>query len=156
MVLSIFLRRVRRSCPFISIGGTVRFSLNLSCALLTSARRDLQGQVGTVAAATLATFFLVRALCRPDPVTLARSRSFFPPQPPVDFAAETGATTNGRQLPSSARLDSPSASPSCCSSFLQQRRTRREDLCPSPSQSLAVGGLMFLPDVRPSTDPENV
>jgi Na+/proline symporter len=154
MVLSIFLRRVPPVVPFISIGAGLCVSLSIFLApLLTSARPwTFQGQVGTVAAATLATFFLVRALCRPDPVTLAREQEFFSRRNrPVDFAAETGADNDGRQLRIVGAFGLAVGLAILLLLFPSSSAGHAGKICAVAFSTLAVGGLMFLAG-RPAFD----
>lgn len=101
MVLSLFLRRVPPVVPFVSIGAGLGVSFSIYLAPLVSAASPwtFQSQVGTVAAVSMAAFFIVRARCRPDPATVAREQEFFSRRDrPVDFAAEIGVGNDGRQL----------------------------------------------------------
>ncbi|HEY1793978.1 MAG TPA: hypothetical protein VGG34_13765 [Opitutaceae bacterium] len=101
LVLGLFVRRVPTAAPFVSIA--VGFCVSLAIYIVPRCTGAVpwvfQGQLGTVVAVSAATFFIVRALVRPDGEALAREREFFDRRDrPVDFAAEIGKGSDGRQL----------------------------------------------------------
>jgi Na+/proline symporter len=101
LVLGLFVRRVPSAAPFVSIAVGFCVSLAIYLAPLVSAARPwvFQNQVAVVVSVTAATFFLVRALVKPDEAALGREREFFGRRDrPVDFAAEVGEGNDGSQL----------------------------------------------------------
>jgi solute:Na+ symporter, SSS family len=147
MVLSIFLRRVPPVVPFTSIGTGLGVSLSIFLApLLTNARPwTFQAQVGTVAAATLATFFVVRAWCRPDPATLAREQEFFSRRNrPVDFSAETGIGNDGPQLRIVGAFGLAVGLAILLLLFPASSAGHSGKICAIAFSTLAVGGVMFV------------
>jgi len=101
LVLGLFVRRVPSAAPFVSIaaGFCVSLAIYLSPFVLGTQPWVFQYQVGAVAAVSLASFFLVRALVAPSGEALARESEFFSRRDrPVDFSTEIGEANDGRQL----------------------------------------------------------
>jgi Na+/proline symporter len=147
MVLSLFLRRVPPIVAFVSIGTGLGVSLSIFLApLLTSAHPwTFHAQVGTVAAATVVTFFLLRAWFRPDPATLAREEEFFSRRNrPVDFAAETGVGNDGRQLRIVGAFGLAVGLAILLLLFPASSAGHTGKICAVALSTLAIGGLMFL------------
>jgi len=104
MVLGLFVRRVPLAAVFSSIAAG--FAVSLLIFLASQFPQQLgitpwtfQSQVGVTIAATLAVFFLVRALRKPEEATLAMEQEFFSRRDrPVDFEAEIGEANDNRQL----------------------------------------------------------
>jgi len=147
MVLSLFLRRVRPVVVFAAIGTGLGVSLSIFLApfLLHAHPWAFQSQVGLVAAVTVGTFFLVRALRPPDAATLAREQEFFSRRNrPVDFAAEVGAGNDGRQL----RIVGAFGTVLGLAIFLlllpASSTGHAGKICAVAVSTLAIGGLMFL------------
>jgi Na+/proline symporter len=101
LVLGLFVRRVPSAAVYLSIalGFCVSFGIFLAPLVAPVSPWVFQNQVGAVVAVSAATFFLVRALVKPDLEAMGREREFFGRRDkPVDFAAEIGAGNDGRQL----------------------------------------------------------
>jgi len=104
MVLGLFVRRVPLAAVFSSIAAG--FAVSLLIFLVSQFPQQLgitpwtfQSQVFVTIAATLAVFFLVRALRKPDEATLAMEHEFFSRRDRrVDFEAEIGEANDNRQL----------------------------------------------------------
>lgn len=101
MLLGLFVRRVSPIVPFISIGFGLGASLSIFLLPVAFGANpwSFQAQVGTVMSVATFCFFAARRIFPPDDATLAREKEFFGRRDrPVDFAAEIGEASDGRQL----------------------------------------------------------
>lgn len=101
LALGLFVRRVPVCAAYLSLaaGFVVSFSIYLLPLFGVMPPWSYQAQVGSIIAVSVTAFFGARALCRPDADMAAREAEFFGRRDrPVDFKAEIGEETDGRQL----------------------------------------------------------
>lgn len=101
LVLGLFVRRVPVSAPYLAIaaGFVVSLSIYLVPLYTSVAPWSFQAQVFSVMGVSTAAFFIARALGRLDAELVAREAEFFGRRDrPVDFQAEIGEASDGRQL----------------------------------------------------------
>lgn len=101
LMLGLFVKRVPSLTPYLSIvaGFAVSLSVYLAPILFGAQPWVFHQQVGAVMTVSAATFFLSRAWLRWDSAAEVREREFFQRRDrPVNFAAEIGAPSDGRQL----------------------------------------------------------
>ncbi|HEY4301400.1 MAG TPA: hypothetical protein VGM73_11025 [Candidatus Didemnitutus sp.] len=101
LLLGVFVRRVPACAPYLAIaaGFIVSLSIYLLPTVMALAPWSFQAQVGSVMAVSTTVFFAARAWRRPDAEMMAREVEFFTRRDrPVDFRAEIGEASDGRQL----------------------------------------------------------
>ncbi|HWA85132.1 MAG TPA: hypothetical protein VG710_02820 [Opitutus sp.] len=101
LMLGLFVRRVPTLTPYIAVVAGFVVSLSIYLAPLVTGVQPwvFHEQVGAVVTVSATTFFLAQMLLRMDAAAIEREREFFGRRNrPVDFAAEIGAPSDGRQL----------------------------------------------------------